>query len=148
MLLKAKRSNYSKAAPERRSTGGAPPVAKHAAEVEAHRTGRSRKALVMPSSSRQCAPSATCAINRTITVLAGWASIAYSLYTAANSRCSPASWDLSSPRSPVKSALSVSNCKCTETYSPTTIALVPATRAATPAKKRLSGLHVLRQPQV
>lgn len=148
MLLKAKRSNYSKAPPERRSTGGAPPVAKHAAEVEGHTTGLSRKALITPSSSRQCAPSATYAINLTITVLARWNSIPYSLNTAANSRCSPASSDLSSPRSPVEPALSVSDCKCTETYSPTTIALAPETRAATPAKKRLSGLHVLRRPQI
>src|ERR1700730_12723891 len=51
---------------------------------------------------------------------------------AANSRCSAAGYFSSSRRSRDRSAFSVSDWECTETYSPAAIDMAPATRPATP----------------
>src|SRR6185312_17342298 len=52
---------------------------------------------------------------------------------AANSSCSPLTSVLSSFRSRLRSACSVSAWECTDTYSPAAIDMAPATSPATPA---------------
>ena len=59
---------------------------------------------------------------------------------APSSRSSAAGLAASSARSRDRSALSVSACECTDTYSPAAIDIAPATRPATPVSSTLSRL--------
>lgn len=112
------------------------PAAKAIAEARAACSGRARACSVMPSSSRACAPSASCALNASATARARGSDRPRARCKATSSSNSPTGSSASSRRSRCRSAASASARELTETYSPAAIEKAPATKAAIPAVSR------------